>query len=150
VQLGVGLHAGTAILQLYGEIALAPLVRRLNRIRGLVAIGSMPADVIDELARVESDFEIFKIQHFNAYKKFVKANFGFAAILVILLIVLAYMANSEIPLELTFGMVALSVLPAPITLAVLWIDASGSARQIRVRAERLERRAIEAAGPSLA
>jgi hypothetical protein len=108
----------------------------------------MPADVVDELVRVESDFEIFKIQHFNEYKKFVKANFGVAAVLVILLTVLAYMADSEIPVELTVGVVALSIFPAPITLAALWIDASNSSKQIRERADRLERRAIEAAAGS--
>jgi hypothetical protein len=105
----------------------------------------MPADVADELVRVESDFEIFKIQHFNAYKKFVKANFGVATALVILLTVLAYMADTEIPPEFTVGLVAISILPAPISLAMLWIDASNSSKQIRERAEKLERRAIEAA-----
>jgi hypothetical protein len=144
VQLGVGLHAGTALLQLYGDIGLAPLVRRISRIRGLADIGAMPEDVIDDLMRLESDFEIFQIQHFNAYKKFVKANFGFAVGLVVLLIFLAYMADSEIPVEVTVGVVALSIFPGPLTLAVLWFDASNSSKQIRDRAERLERRAIEA------
>jgi hypothetical protein len=148
VQLGAELHAGTALLQLYGDIGLAPLVRRISRIRSLVDIRSMPVDIIDEFVRVESDFEIFKIQHFNAYKKFVKANFGFAVALVTLLIVLAYMADSEIPIELTVGVIALSIFPAPITVAVLWIDASNSSKQIRERAERLERRAIQAVAGS--
>ena len=57
-------------------------------------------------------------------------NFGVAAALVILLTILAYMAETGIPVEVTVGVVALSILPAPITLAVLWIDASNSAKQL--------------------
>ena len=36
VQLGVGLHVGTALLQLYGELGVQPLVRVLNRTRSLL------------------------------------------------------------------------------------------------------------------
>ena len=35
VQLGVGLHVGTALLQLYGELAVEPLTRTLDRTRTL-------------------------------------------------------------------------------------------------------------------
>jgi hypothetical protein len=145
VQLGAGLHAGTALLQLYGDIGLAPLVRRISRVRSLVEIGGMPADIVEDLARVESDFEIFKIRHFNEYKRFVKANFGVAAALVVLLAVIAYLAETEVPAQITIIIVAFSVFPAPITLGVLWWDASQSSKQIHARAERLELRAIEAA-----
>jgi hypothetical protein len=75
----------------------------------------------------------------------VQANFGFAAALVILLTMLAYLADAQVPAELTVVIVGLSILPAPITLAVLWFDASKSSKQIRDRAERLEQRALEAA-----
>jgi uncharacterized membrane protein len=94
---------------------------------------------------VESDFEIFKIQHFNAYKKFVKANFVVAAALVVLLTVIAYLAATEVAVEVTIGIVALSILPAPATLGILWYDASNSSKPIRERAARLEERALAAA-----
>jgi hypothetical protein len=65
------------------------------------------ATIINNDVRVESDFEIFKIQHFNEYRKFVWANLVVAGLLVILLTVLAYLAENEIPVELTILVVGI-------------------------------------------
>jgi hypothetical protein len=43
-------------------------------------------------------------------------------------------------------MVALSIFPAPITLAALWFDASSQVRPLRQKADDLEKRATQSAG----
>lgn len=144
VQLGVGLHAGTAFLQLYGELGTQPLVRTITRIRSLFADENErpPKAVEDELNKLENDFEIFKIRLFNEYKKYVKINSVFAILLVIVLTVIAYKAEDMIAIELTIAIVALSVLPAPLTLAALWRDAAREICPIKEQADELESRAL--------
>jgi hypothetical protein len=61
-----------------------------------------------------------------------------AFLLVILLTVIAYKAEDPIAAELTVFIVALSVLPAPITLGLLWLDATIEIRPIMERADKLE------------
>ena len=41
VQLGVGLHVGTAVLQLYGELGVQPLERKISGIRRLFRISAI-------------------------------------------------------------------------------------------------------------
>jgi hypothetical protein len=143
VQLGVGLHVGTAVLQLYGELGVQPLVRTITRIRSLFAEKERPPkEVEDELNKLESDFDIFKIRLFNEYKKYVKINSAFAVVLVIVLMVIAYKAEDMIATELTIFIVALSVLPAPVTLCALWRDAAMEIRPIKEQADELESRAL--------
>jgi hypothetical protein len=144
VQIGVGLHAGTALLQLYGELGAQPLVRTITRIRSLFADENErpPKHIEDELNKLESDFEIFKIRLFNEYKKYVKINLVFAVLLVIVLTVIAYKAQDMIAVELTIFIVALSVLPAPLTLTALWRDAAREILPIKKQADELESRAL--------
>jgi hypothetical protein len=54
----------------------------------------------------------------------------------------------EVPVELTIFIVGLSILPGPVTIVALWVDASNSSKQIRDRAQRLERLALGAAARS--
>jgi hypothetical protein len=144
VQLGAGLHVGTALLQVYGELGVQPLVRTIVRIRSLFGDEKErpPKETEDELNKLESDFEVFKIRLFNEYKRYVKINSVVAVILVIMLIVLAYKAEDMISAELTIVIVALSVLPAPLTLGALWVDAAREIRPIVAQANDLERRAL--------
>jgi hypothetical protein len=144
VQLGVGLHIGIALLQLYGELAVQPLVRMIARIRSLVSddIDPVPQDLLDELNMLESDFDIFKIKLFNEFKKYVKINSAVAALLVIVLTFIAYKAQDTIAAWLSVFVVALSILPAPVTLAILWYDAARELRPIKSRADKLETRAL--------
>jgi uncharacterized membrane protein YphA (DoxX/SURF4 family) len=72
----------------------------------------------------------------------VKINFAVAVILIIVLTVLAYKAEDMISAELTIFIVALSVLPAPLTLGALWLDAAREIRPIMAQADDLERRAL--------
>jgi hypothetical protein len=146
VQLGVGLHAGTAILQIYGELGLAPLVRTIDRTRSLFLVpdGERPPKALEaELERLESKYEIFKIRLFQEYRKYVLINSSVAAVLAIILAVVAYKAQDDVPVWATVAMSALSLLPAPTTLALLWCDANRQVRPMKIEADELEKRALK-------
>jgi|SRR6185312_16388100 len=140
VQLGVGLHAGTAILQMYGEIGVQPMLRIIARIKSVLddtnpEFGRFSAD----LNRLESDFEIFRIRLFNEFKFLIVVNAVFCVVLLLGLIFVSYQAEVEIPAEVSVVLVALSVLPSPITLAVLWHNASKEMKPMMDRAAELEK-----------
>jgi hypothetical protein len=99
VQLGVGLHVGTALLQLYGELGVAPLARALSRTRGLFAAPENerpPKEIEEELERLESRYEIFKVRLFKEYRKYVFFNLLAAALLAIILTIIAFKADDAI------------------------------------------------------
>ena len=150
IQLGVGLHVGTALLQLYGEIGVQPLVRAITRTRSLFTDEKErpPKAIEDELVKLESDFDIFKIRFFNDYKKYLIANSVVAILLVVALIVVSYKSEDPVPVELTIIFVALSVLPAAITLCVLWLDAGHEVKQMKATADDLESRALKSRSSS--
>lgn len=148
VQLGVGLHVGTAILQLYGEIGAEPLVRTLSRIKSLLPEGNNQpsAKLREEYDQLISDYEIFKIRLFNEYKKYIKINAWIAATLVVVLTIIAFKADDPIDehwIMITIFIVALSVLPAVCTLGVLWYDASQLVVPMKARADKLEKAALQ-------
>lgn len=143
VQLGVGLHAGTALLQIYGEIGVQPLIRTLTRIRKFLE-GEVAAEesAVDNLDQLDTEFDIFRIQLFNEFKRYVIANFVVATVLIIILIVISYKADDTLPDMLSVVFVFVSVLPAPITLCVLWSNASRQLRPLKLRADALERQVL--------
>jgi hypothetical protein len=121
VQLGVGLHVGSALLQLYGEIGMQPLVRVIARIRGVVADkAETRPELLDGFDRVETDFEIFRIRLFNEYRYFVGFNSIVAALLLGALVIISYLADVQLPGAVSVFFVSLSVVPAPLILGVLW------------------------------
>lgn len=141
VQLGVGLHIGTALLQLYGELGVQPLVRTITRLNILFAEqGEVSDELHEDFSKLEADFDIFKIKLFNEYKKYIKINSAAACFLAILLVAISYKTEDAITVELSIFVVALSVLPAPLTLATLWIDANTEVRPIKERADKIESR----------
>lgn len=143
VQLGVGLHAGTALLQIYGEIGVQPLIRTLTRIRKLLDDGAPGEEsVVDDLDRLETDFDIFRIQLFNEFKKYVIIDLVIAAILIGVLVDVSYNADFSLSYELSVVFVFLSVFPAPMILGVLWFDASRQLRPLKNRADSLEQKAL--------
>jgi hypothetical protein len=145
VQLGVGLHVGTALLQLYGEIGVQPLIRTIARIRSLIDDNNeAQQDLAEELTRIETDFEIFRIRLFNAYKLLITINSLIAIVLVVLLIIISYNIETPLPNELSVFFVAFSVLPAPSTLGILWYNASKVIRPLKGLADNLEQRALRA------
>ena len=140
VQLGVGLHAGTALLQLYGEFGLQPIERAIARVRDVLEPNA--ASLRGKLAQVEAELAIFKIQLFNEYKRHVRINFVVAIILTLFLIYISFFAECTIDFTWALVFLAFSCLPAPITLLVLWFDASKQIRPLRSRLNALEQSAL--------
>jgi hypothetical protein len=147
VQLGVGLHVGTALLQLYGELGVAPLARVLSRTRSLFAAPENerpPKAIEEELERLESRYEIFRVRLFKEYRKYVFFNLFAAGLLAIILTVLAFKAADPITQGwewTTIFIPAFSALPGPISLAALWFDASRQVKPMCETADELEERA---------
>jgi hypothetical protein len=148
VQLGVGLHVGTAVLQLYSELGMAPMERRLARIRDLFKLpeGESPAPQLrEELERLEGRYGLFKIAFFKQYRGFVVVDSIVALVLAIFLIVIAYKASDDIGYgHEWFAVVAISLsfIPAPLMLGVLWWDARRRLAPLKKVADDIETRAI--------
>ena len=143
VQLGVGLHLGTALLQFYGDIGMAPLVRKLARIRQIVEDERVSAEIRASLYELESDYEIFKIQFFNEYKFYIKWNAAVAVFLVACLCFISFKNDEQPPALISVLLVYASIVPAPMTLAMLWGDAERAVAPLKRRAEELEPLALK-------
>jgi hypothetical protein len=152
VQLGVGLHVGSAVLQLFGELGVAPLERRIARIRrlfGLPEAQRPPQSLKEELDQLESRYELFKMDFFNQYRWCVAINSIVALVLAVFLIIIALKADDVILDGYEWFAVLsilLSFLPAPLILAALWFDAQRRVRTLKSVANSIETRALEAAG----
>jgi hypothetical protein len=148
VQLGVGLHVGTAVLQLYSEFGMAPMERRLARIRDLFKLptGECPSpELREELDRLEGRYGLFKIVFFKQYRWFVAGNSIIAAVLAVFLIIIACKAADDIRDGYEWFAVAamsLSFIPAPLMLGVLWWDARQRVAPLKKLAGDIEARAI--------
>jgi hypothetical protein len=138
VQLGVGLHAGTALLQLYGEFGLQPVERAIARLKYALSDQDAPPDNLDRLSQLEAELSIFKIQLFNEYKKYMKGNLVIAGVLTACLTYIAFYNDDTISTVWAGCLAVLSCIPAPITLAVLWLDATRQISPLRNRVSRLE------------
>ena len=101
VQLGVGLHAGSALLQTISEFASAPMSRRLSRLSAIAearASRGHSEKTHHDMARdLVGDLEIKKIQFFNEYREVVAANAGIAVALCVLLAGIAFWASKRFP-----------------------------------------------------
>jgi hypothetical protein len=142
VQLGVGLHAGTALLQIYGDIGLQPFERSLARLRKLARDADDTDPFKEEVEVLDNDFDIFRIQLFNEFKKYVVINFIAAALLIMILVVISYKTDDRLSIEMSIFFTAASVLPAIISLVALWVSGSEQLRPLKARADRLEERAL--------
>lgn len=153
VQLGVGLHVGTAVLQLYGELGIAPLERRLSRIRRLFTLPEpeRPSrELEEELSWVESRYELFKIEFFREYRWCVALNTAVALVLAVLLIAIALKADDQIMDGYAWFAVfaiAASYLPAPCIFGSLWVDAQRRVKPLKTQADNIEKRALEQVPP---
>lgn len=125
VQLGVGVHAGTAILQLSGEFGIAPVERRIENMRPWlenerVQFDQNPNAVIEEklseyedkLNRIDADIAITKIQFQNLYKRCISISFGFGALLLFILSIMSFVADSDISEIVGLFIVFLCFVPA--------------------------------------
>jgi hypothetical protein len=142
VQLGVELHVGTALLQLYGELGLQPLVRTIARIKNLLEYVTDNDDLESEFTDIEGEFNVFRINMFNRYKILIAANGAVAALLAGWLILIAYMSDAQVSTTLSVIIVALSLVPAPLTLGAFWYQSSWQTSTLRRRARELEAKLI--------
>ena|ERR1035441_4024395 len=124
VQLGVGLHAGTALLQSIAEMTASPLSRRLSRLHQIAALKlrSNPnaQDLYDHASDLIGDLEIKKVQFFNEYKEVVAVNGAFAIALALLLAFIAFSFSEEIHLVIGLSITLISLGPASASLLFLW------------------------------
>ena len=142
VQLGVGLHVGTALLQLYGDLGEAPLIRKLARIRTLLSSDGQTSSIGEALNGLEADYEIFKVQFFNEYKKYIKINASVAALLILFLAAISFMNDELVPVLISVLFTYCSVVPALTTLLFLWVDAERAIKPLKDKADEIEKRAL--------
>lgn len=140
VQLGVGLHLGTALLQMYGEIGLQPMIRSIERMQNVAEDPNHPPkdEHRDELATIVSRFEVYKIQMFTEYKRYLIVNSIVAAALTLILVLISYLYSTPISPQCSIVFVGLSILPAPVTLFCHWYDATNALRPLLNAAKALE------------
>jgi Na+/proline symporter len=83
--------------------------------------------------------------HEQEYRKYVRINSIVAIALAIILVVIAYKAQDDVAEGYewtTVVMFALALLPAPLTLGALWIDANRQVKPMKEDADDLEKRAL--------
>jgi hypothetical protein len=136
------------ILQLYSELGMAPMERRLARIRELFKLpeGDCPSpELREELARLEGRYGLFKIDFFKQYRWLVTVNSVVAVVLVVFLIIIACKAGDVIRDGyewFTVVAISLSFIPAPLLVGTLWWDARRRVAPLKKVADDIEARAI--------
>jgi hypothetical protein len=121
VQLGVVIHIGSALLQVYGEVGIQPVERRLQRLRSAYDINAdCGSSLGDELTELEGDFEIFRINFYNEYRTLIVINTFVAAALVLILVVISFNSAHKMTWATAVGITAVATLPGPYTLFILW------------------------------
>lgn len=125
VQLGVGLHAGTALLEPIAEFTQSALSRRLGRLHKIAELklkhGRPGAqDVYDHASDLLGDLEVKKVQFFNEYKTVVEVNGAVAIVLALLLALLAFRFSEETNAIIGSMITLTSLGPASASLLFLW------------------------------
>ncbi len=141
VQLGVGLHAGTALLQSITELTESPLSRRLSRLHKIagVKLGSNAntQDLYDQASDLIGDLEIKKVQFFNEYKEVVAVNGACAVTLALLLALIAFLFSQETHFIIGFLITLASLGPASASLLFLWFRWKSNTEVLRQSVEAL-------------
>jgi hypothetical protein len=151
LQLGVGLHTGTVLLQAITEFASAPLSKRIERLakiarlrrerfvrekRNTDAIVAIEAEISD----AQSALELKKVHLFFEYKIAALINAIFAFFLYYLLVLAAVAADTEVsPFEAT-SLASVSIGPALITLIVLTLRWQYHTFRVRATVKKVESR----------
>jgi len=121
------------------------MVRILARIRRLATESAhVQSECGEELEVLEGEFEVFKIRLFNEYRFLVFLNAAAALLLVVALLVISFAAEHVIPIEVGVVFSMFSILPAPITLGILWSNASSVLEPLMDRARSLQSKALSA------
>jgi hypothetical protein len=154
LQLGVGLHVGSALLQTVAEFASSPISKRIERLAKLAtlrrtrleAIGSsetaaataLEDDTLDTL----STLELKKVQFFNEYRIAAIVNTCAAAALFALLVLAAVEADFCIHGFAAALIVISSFAPAVLSLAILWVRWDVNTKDIHAGIKSIERRLL--------
>ncbi|MGY3495912.1 hypothetical protein [Bradyrhizobium sp. USDA 4502] len=142
LQLGVGLHTGTVLLQSIAEFASAPLSKKIER---LVRIARLRRErfkreqratdnidaILDELLDAQTNLELKKVQLFSEYKIGALINVIFAVFLYYYLACAAMAPETDVGTVEGWALVLISVSPATLTLIVLagrWFANTGGVR----------------------
>lgn len=131
LQLGVGLHAGTALLQPILEFASAPIVARADRLARIAELrvdrlrrtgkASHAAEtLLDDLNDIRGLLALDRVLFFQEYKIAAAANAVVAAILYGLLSWAALDPAQNVEKLWAACLIALSAGPAVASLAILW------------------------------
>lgn len=158
VQLGVGIHAGTAILQLSGELGVGPVERRVNSLQlwleeEKAEIGEKAAaqekqlEEFDErLSILRTDISIYRVRYERLYRRSIYGTFGFAGGLSFTLAIMSFLADSDISIVLGLLLVLLCFVPATLIFANLWQVSSNALTSIRQKVTDLENRLVQPGG----
>jgi hypothetical protein len=142
VQLGVGIHAGTAILQLSGELGVSPVERRLSNISSWLEQENADEALLDEIREdmqiEKTNLIVYKAQYANAYRLSVNLNFAFGALLAVVLVFMSFLASSSIGTLLALILVLLCFLPATLIFCWFWHVSNEALLPIRDAVSRLE------------
>jgi hypothetical protein len=142
VQLGVGIHVGTAILHLIGEFGVAPVERRIENIaiwlREESAASIKLEDEEEELKDIQLLVHIYT-EYTNEYRKLAIGMIGVAGVLAFALAIMSFVADSDISILVALGLVLLSFIPATIAFAYMLQKATAALAPIIRQVDGMER-----------
>jgi hypothetical protein len=148
LQLGIGLHLGTAFFEIVAEFARSPLERKLTRLRELASVRNLP-EAAETALDALGDLETKSVQFFNDYRNIIVGNGLVGFLLLLTLIWISVDADASVPVPLAVLLITLSVIPAPFSVTFLWRRWTNHTKRLRERAAALERQLIysPASGP---
>lgn len=142
VQLGVGIHAGTAILQISGELGVAPVEKKVANIKEWLREekdrGFQLEEIEDKLNLIKIDLSVFRSNYDRLYRGSVHWTFGFGCLLTLMLVLMSFFAEVKISTFVGLLIVGLSTVPAVAIFAHLWYKSSDSLRDISMKLSAIE------------
>jgi hypothetical protein len=142
VQLGVGIHAGTAILQLSGELGVAPVERRIDALEAWIRQekerGFELEDNSERLALIRVDLIVFRARYDRLYTNSVRMTFAFGSLITLMLAVMSFFAQTEISACVGVFIVSVSVFPAIAIFVRLWRISSKALDPIKAKITSVE------------
>ncbi|WP_157158537.1 hypothetical protein [Bradyrhizobium sp. WSM1253] len=153
LQLGVGLHLGTALLQSIAEFASSPLSKRIERLAKLAALrrtrlekrsdlAEMSLELENEVLDLHSTLELRKVQFFNEYRIAAVVNTIAAVGLFCLLVWAAVQAEDPASIYLAIFLIGASFAPAVLSLGTLWWRWNVNTVDVRKTTAEIERKLL--------